>query len=50
MTKHYVTGNDRTKHITHMDAACVVDHTEGQMVVTAEGVFVSARLPVAERG
>ena len=52
MTEHralYATGNDRTKYMTHMDASCVVDHTEGQMVVNADGVFVSARLPVAER-
>ena len=45
----YTTGNDRTKHITHLDASCVVDNVEGQTVVDADGHFVSARLPVAER-
>jgi hypothetical protein len=45
----YVTGSDRTKHLMHLDASCVVDNEEGQTVVDAHGHFVSARLPVAER-
>ena len=35
----YTTGNDRTKHITHLDASCVVDNVEGQTVVDADGHF-----------
>ena len=45
----YGMGSSRTKYVTHMDAACVHDNAEGQVVVNADGDFVSARLPAEER-
>ena len=45
----YFCGKKVTKYITHMAPECVADHPQGQLVLTSQGIFVSARLPAAAR-